>query len=94
MSSYTVNEIRIYKKLLEIRPGKTISYGDLAEYSGIARGARFTGNCMAKNNFPLIIPCHRVIKKDGSIGNYGGGVEIKKFLLKHETDMFFYSNSR
>jgi len=84
MSEYTDNEIRIYKNLLKIKPGKTISYSDLSALSGITGGARFAGNCMAGNSFPVIIPCHRVIKKDGSLGNYTGGVDIKEFLLKHE----------
>lgn len=85
MSGYTEKELRIYKELTKVMPGKTVSYGDLAMRSGIPRGARFAGNCMAGNRFPIIIPCHRVIKKDGSIGNYSGGAEIKEFLLKHET---------
>jgi O-6-methylguanine DNA methyltransferase len=41
---------------------------------------------MAKNKFPIIIPCHRVIKSNGSLGNYTGGVDIKKSLLSFESD--------
>lgn len=89
MSCYTEKEKKIYRTLLDISPGKTISYGELANSSGIIRGARFAGNCMAGNRFPLIIPCHRVIKSDGSLGNYGGGIEIKEFLLKLERGKFF-----
>lgn len=84
MSDYTEKEISVYKNLLNVKSGKTISYSELAELSGFAKGSRFAGNCMARNNFPVIIPCHRVVKKDGSIGNYTGGVEIKKYLLNHE----------
>jgi O-6-methylguanine DNA methyltransferase len=69
-------------------PGTTVSYGELASMSGIPGGARFIGNCMAKNRFPVLIPCHRVIKSDGSIGNFSGGVEVKEFLLDHETKNF------
>lgn len=84
MSEYTDKEIEVYRNLLNVEPGKTVSYSELSSISGISRGARFAGNCMAQNRFPIIIPCHRVIKKDGSMGNYTGGVGIKEFLLKHE----------
>lgn len=84
VSGYTDKEIEIYKNLLNVKPGKTLSYSELALISGITGGARFAGNCMARNIFPVIIPCHRVVKKDGSMGNYTGGVWIKELLLKHE----------
>lgn len=83
-SSFTAKEIRVYRELLKIRAGSTISYGDLAKRAGIPRGARFVGNAMAKNAFPIIIPCHRVVLADGSMGNYSGGVHIKQFLLEKE----------
>jgi len=86
MNGYTEKEISVYKELMKVEPGRTVSYSEIASRSGIPRGARFAGNCMAANRFPVIIPCHRVIKKDGSIGNYTGGAEIKKFLLKHEKE--------
>jgi len=86
MNGFTEKEIKIYSELLKVKSGKTVSYSELAMRSGIARGARFAGNCMAANRFPVIIPCHRVIKRDGSIGNYSGGEGIKEFLLKHEMD--------
>jgi O-6-methylguanine DNA methyltransferase len=88
MTGYTGKEILIYRELLNVGPGKKISYGELASRSGIPRGARFAGNCMAGNRFPILIPCHRVIKGDGSMGNYSGGVGIKEFLLKHEMEKF------
>ena len=85
LSAYTVREIRVYKELIKIKPGSRISYGSLAEKSGIPSGARFIGNTMAKNRFPIIIPCHRVIRSDGTMGNYTGGNHIKAFLLDHES---------
>jgi O-6-methylguanine DNA methyltransferase len=81
---FTPKEMQVYSELLKIQAGSTISYGDLARRSGIPGGARFVGNTMAKNTFPIIIPCHRVIKSDGSMGNYSGGVNIKKHLLDLE----------
>jgi len=88
LTGYTDKEICIYKELLKVESGKTISYNELAERSGIPRGARFAGNCMAANRFPVIIPCHRVIRADGLMGNYTGGVEIKKYLLEHEKSVY------
>ena len=88
MTGYTEKEVQIYRELLKVGPGKTVSYGILAHKGGVERGARFAGNCMAGNRFPIIIPCHRVLKSDGAIGNYSGGVGIKEFLLKHEMEKF------
>lgn len=85
MTGYSDKEILIYKSLLKVPIGKTISYGLLAEVSSIPSGGRFAGNCMAKNRFPIIIPCHRVIKSDGTWGNFSGGTHIKGFLLEYES---------
>ena len=85
MTGFTLREISVYKSLLKVPSGETISYGLLAEVSGIPSGARFAGNCMAKNRFPLFIPCHRVIKADGTWGNFTGGTGIKEFLLEYES---------
>jgi O-6-methylguanine DNA methyltransferase len=84
VSEFTKKEISVYRELLQVPFGRTISYGVLAARAGIPGGARFIGNTMAKNNFPVIIPCHRVINADGSMGNYSGGTHIKKLLLDHE----------
>ncbi|MCE7737668.1 MAG: MGMT family protein [Candidatus Heimdallarchaeota archaeon] len=82
---YTKKQQIVAEQLRKIPPGDIVSYGILAELSGIARGARFVGNCMATNFVPLLIPCHRVIKSDNSLGNYSaGGPEVKYRLLKLE----------
>lgn len=90
-STYTDKQIRVYMELIKVAPGETISYGRLAEMSGIAGGARFVGNTMAGNRFPVIVPCHRVIRGDGSMGNYSGGTEIKRMLLDFEAGGFSLS---
>jgi methylated-DNA-[protein]-cysteine S-methyltransferase len=77
-------EYAVYRALIRVPFGKTVSYGELARRGGCPRGARFAGNTMAKNSIPVIIPCHRVIRSDGSMGNYTGGTDIKEFLLRHE----------
>lgn len=84
LSDNSPNEITVYEKLTKVKEGKTISYGELAEKAGFPRGSRFVGNTMAKNPFPILVPCHRVIKSDGSIGNYGSGVDKKRYLLNME----------
>lgn len=81
---YTAAQRRVYECLLEVPAGSTISYGDLAARAGHPGAARFVGTCMAVNDFPVFIPCHRVIKADGTLGSYGGGTDIKAWLLRHE----------
>ncbi len=81
---------RIYDVLRKLPYGVVISYSEIAELSGIHGGARVVGNAMKKNPIPIIIPCHRVIRSDGSIGNYSAGIDKKIFLLKLELkDNFF-----
>jgi methylated-DNA-[protein]-cysteine S-methyltransferase len=84
LSAYTKNERTVYENLLKVPFGKTVSYGKLALISGFAGSARFIGNTMAKNRYPLFIPCHRVVKSDGSSGGFSGGVSLKKYLLEYE----------
>lgn len=84
LTGCTEKQKRVYRELMKIGFGKTVSYIKLAELAGIPRGARFVGNAMAKNPLPVFIPCHRVIKADGSTGNFSGGVGLKEYLLAHE----------
>lgn len=84
MEGYTEKEISVYRELIKVKPGATVSYGELALRCGVPGGARFIGNTMARNRFPVIIPCHRVVKSDGSMGNFSGGVDIKEKLLRLE----------
>jgi len=69
-----------------IRYGQTISYGELAEKAGTIGAARAAGNALAANPLGLIIPCHRVICADGSLGGFSamGGVKLKKRMLALE----------
>lgn len=87
LERYTEKEASVYRELVKIVSGNRISYGDLAAKSGFPGGARFIGNTMAKNRFPVIVPCHRVVKSDGSLGNFSGGVGIKEKLLRHESGL-------
>ncbi len=83
-SVFSEKEKAVYNELIGVGFGETVSYKELSERSGIRNGARFVGNAMARNLFPILVPCHRVINSNGAMGNYSGGKEIKKFLLQHE----------
>jgi methylated-DNA-[protein]-cysteine S-methyltransferase len=85
ISSFSDNEKRIYETLLNTHAGETIAYGELALRAGFPRAARFAGQCMRKNSYPLIIPCHRVIPASGGICNYTPGPHIKRYLLDFES---------
>lgn len=74
----------VYKKLLEVPRGKVTTYSELAKAIGVAKGQRFVGNVMNKNPYPIIVPCHRVVKSDGTIGGYAYGNRVKENLLKRE----------
>lgn len=78
----------LQQKVLEITSGIPFgcvrSYGDIAAEAGKPGAARFVGNTMASNPFPLIIPCHRVVKSNGALGGFGGGIDMKIRLLEHE----------
>ena len=66
-------------------PGaSTISYGELARRVGNPKASRAVGQANAVNPIPLIIPCHRVINADGSLGGYSSGLDRKRWLLRHE----------
>ena len=71
-------------KVIEIPYGKTSSYKSIAIKTGNPNASRAVGNANANNPLPIIIPCHRVIANDGSIGGYGGGLQTKRFLLELE----------
>ena len=60
----------------QVKFGETISYGDLARLSGSPRAAQAVGSAVSNNPISFVIPCHRVIKSDGSIGNYSKGIHI------------------
>ena len=75
---------KIYKKLLEVPKGKVTTYGELAKAVGFSNGQRAVGKIMKNNPYPVIIPCHRVVKSDGRVGGYAFGEEIKINMLKKE----------
>jgi methylated-DNA-[protein]-cysteine S-methyltransferase len=74
----------VWKAMRKIPAGKTWSYSDLANKIGSPAAVRAVGTACGKNLIAPIIPCHRVVKSGGAIGNYGYGVETKELLLRHE----------
>ena len=74
----------VLEHLLDIAYGTTASYASVAAASGSPAAARAVGSACAHNPLPLVVPCHRVVRSDGTIGQYGGGTEAKHALLALE----------
>ena len=68
----------------DIPRGWISTYKRIAGHLGITNGARVVGNSLAKNPFPIFIPCHRAIRSDGALGGYQGGLAMKRALLELE----------
>ena len=77
-------QIRIWKELIIIPYGKTKSYGEIAKI--VKTSPRYVGNVCGQNKHLIIVPCHRVIRTDGSLGGFSsrGGLSLKKRLLNME----------
>ena len=75
---------RVLEALMTVDYGTTVSYGELARMAGSSRAARAVGTAMSTNPMPLVVPCHRVVRSDGSVGEYGGRPEVKTWLIEHE----------
>ena len=74
----------VLRHLPEIEYGHTASYSGVAAAAGSPRAVRAVGTACAKNPLPLVVPCHRVVRSDGSLGQYAGGPELKAILLDLE----------
>lgn len=77
-------QIKVWKALMEIPYGETVSYKYIAERVENPKGSRAVGMANNKNKIPIIIPCHRIIGADGRLVGYGGGIDIKIKLLELE----------
>lgn len=75
---------KVWEELKKIPYGKTASYGEIAEKTGNPKAQRAVGSANNKNPVPIIIPCHRVIGKNGSLTGYAYGLDVKKTLLDLE----------
>ena len=77
-------QLECWSAMRAIKPGTTLSYRELAQKTSNPRAIRATATCCATNLIAPIVPCHRIIKSDQTLGNYGFGVSLKKRLLIHE----------
>jgi len=77
----------VWRRLLAIPFGTTVSYGELARQLGRPTAARAVGMANGRNPIAIIVPCHRVIGSGGSLTGYAGGLERKRYLLRHEAEV-------
>src|SRR5690606_8647861 len=80
----TAFQRRVWQALRKLPPGQTLSYADLARRIGLPGGARAVARACASNPLALAVPCHRVVRTDGSLSGYRWGVERKRLLLERE----------
>lgn len=85
--SGTVFQQKVWQQLLKIPYGQTISYQELAVRLGDPKCIRAAASANGKNPFSIVVPCHRVIGKDGSLTGYASGLWRKKWLLEHESSV-------
>lgn len=86
MSWATDFQRSVYKEMVKIKPGKVLTYKQLAEKIGKPQAYRAVASACARNKLPILIPCHRVVGSNGGLGGYsgGGGLKTKKYLLDLE----------
>lgn len=87
LSEITDFQTEVYKQVRLIPYGNTVSYTELAARLGDSEKRRAVGMALARNPLPIIIPCHRVIRLDKSLGGFTGGLKWKRNLLKIERDV-------
>ncbi len=73
-----------WRVMRKISPGKTLTYADLAKRAGSEDAVRAAGSACARNLIALVVPCHRIVKTGGALGNYAYGLKYKQWLLSHE----------
>lgn len=77
-------QVAVWQALLEIPYGATCSYGEIAKKLGDVDASRAVGAANGSNHIAIVIPCHRVVNSNGTLGGYGGGLERKQYLLDLE----------
>jgi methylated-DNA-[protein]-cysteine S-methyltransferase len=79
---------QVWEGLRAIPYGETVSYAELARRIGRPGASRAVGSANGRNPISIVVPCHRVIAADGTLGGYGGGLDRKEWLLEHEAAAF------
>ncbi len=77
-------QAEVLRKVAQIPYGELATYKDIAVAIGRPRACRFVGSALAKNPYPILIPCHRIIRSDLSIGGFGGGTALKQKMINYE----------
>jgi len=75
---------RVLQAAVRIPPGRMLTYTGIAAKAGNARASRAAGNALHNNPVAIVVPCHRILRSDGTLGGYGGGLDKKEWLLEHE----------
>jgi methylated-DNA-[protein]-cysteine S-methyltransferase len=75
---------RVLGETVKIPAGRVATYTQVASRAGSPKASRAAGNALHNNPVAIVVPCHRVLRADGSLGGYGGGLPIKEWLLRHE----------
>lgn len=81
----TAFQLKVWKELLKIKSGATVTYADIARKIGKPAAVRAVGSAVGKNTVSIVVPCHRVVNKASNRINYGWGPAVKKALLKGES---------
>ncbi len=84
LSEVSAFDRRVLGATARIPPGRVATYTEVARRAGNPRASRAAGNALHRNPVAIIVPCHRVLRSDGSLGGYGGGLHVKEWLLEHE----------
>jgi methylated-DNA-[protein]-cysteine S-methyltransferase len=84
LSSGTTFEQKVWRAIMKIPRGQTRSYTWVARMAGRPRAIRAAANACGTNPYPIIIPCHRVIRSDGKLGGFSGPLSLKRKLLARE----------
>jgi len=79
-------QVRVLEALREIPYGETVTYGDIAKRIGRPKAVRAVGAANGRNPLPIVVPCHRVIGSTGDLTGFGGGLDTKEALLRHEAE--------
>jgi methylated-DNA-[protein]-cysteine S-methyltransferase len=84
LSSASGFRLAVLERMAEIEYGETVTYTELAARAGNARAPRAAGHACATNPIPIVVPCHRVLRRDGGLGGYSSGLDHKRLLLRLE----------
>jgi methylated-DNA-[protein]-cysteine S-methyltransferase len=86
LSGLTPLQKEVLRTVATVPHGETQTYGEISARIGRPQACRFVGTTLSRNPFPVVIPCHRIIRADGSLGGFAGGMDLKKRMLALETN--------